>query len=120
MLFPFMGNKEDIDEIIKGFKEKAEELRKAGEEVTGANLIEYEKLLALSIGERIGKMYSSIEDAIKKLDSMDPKLSEKKQLLLDMKREVPTKFAVKKEEMEYLNDALNAIIGINVSKPKED
>jgi len=120
MIFPYVGNKEDIDEIINGFKEESEKLRKAGEEVTGANLIESEKLLAKSVGERIGEMFSAIEDAINKLDNMDPKLSEKKQLLLDMKREVPSKFAVKKEEMEYLNDALNAIIGINVSKPKED
>ena len=115
-----MSNKEDIDKIINDFGKQVKKMEKSGEKPTGANLIEYEKLLAVSVGPRIGKLYGAIEVAINKLDNSDPQLSEKKQLLLNMKREVPLKFAVKKEDMVYLNDALNAILGLNVSKPKDE
>ena len=106
----------ELDSKINEFKQEMERKRSAGEMVTGIDIINAEKELTKSIGERIKSLYQAIEDAIAKLDIADPDMPKKKQDLLELKPDVPRKFAITKDDMVYLNDALNAILGPNISE----
>ena len=102
-------NSEEIENIVAGYKKEFEDGAYTPEDIFAGH-----QMLTESVSDRISTGYDNISTAISLLDSRDPKMGEKKHLLQEMKRTVPTKYAITIDEMVKLNQMICDVVGSNI------
>jgi hypothetical protein len=91
-----------LEQLINQGKTKEERVKlsfKAGYQV-----------LTKPVGDQIRESYDAINKAIEDLNQNDPLFSKKKHYLQGLKKDVPKKYAITKEQTAELQDLINDIL----------
>lgn len=95
----------DVEDIIQKYHELSRVKK-----LTVSDIFAGQKQLTQTVSDRITTGYENIEEAMNKLNIGDKDVGQKKHDLQQLKIFVPRKFAITKENMLELNQALNEIV----------